>query len=209
MDRFCRYETSCRLSNSMEVDFCVDTLDEALDQGCPEIFTTDQGAQLTSRELTASLQREGIAISMDGKGREIDNAMIERLWRTLKYEWSPPRNAAQETIATKYFKSTCTTTITSVATHRWGAEHQWASLNQLGLMASALHLKCPAPLSRKKVPIYPSSSSASKTQGMPSRHSCSLNQGCPPSRHFPAAGMNRSTLSHLRPVMKTPRFRAV
>lgn len=86
MDWFSRYVISWRLSNSMDVDFCVDALDEALEQGRPEIFNTDQGSQFTSREFTGLLHRHDIAISMDGKGRAIDNVMIERLWRTLKYE---------------------------------------------------------------------------------------------------------------------------
>ena len=70
----------------MDVDFCVEALEEALSQGCPEIFNTDQGSQFTSREHTGVLKSQDIAISMDGRGRAIDNVMIERLWRTVKYE---------------------------------------------------------------------------------------------------------------------------
>lgn len=86
MDWFSRYVLAWRLSNSMDVEFCLEALDEALRHGRPEIFNTDQGSQFTSREFTGRLERESIAISMDGKGRAIDNVMIERLWRTVKYE---------------------------------------------------------------------------------------------------------------------------
>ena len=76
-----------RLSNTMTVDFCVDTLNEALGRyGRPEIFNSDQGAQFTSPEFTGVLQCAGVAISMDGKGRATDNVFVERLWRSLKYE---------------------------------------------------------------------------------------------------------------------------
>ena len=78
---------SWRLSNTMTVDFCVEALEEALRQhGAPEIFNTDQGAQFTSPDFTGVLKREGILISMDGKGRATDNIFIERVWRSLKYE---------------------------------------------------------------------------------------------------------------------------
>jgi putative transposase len=86
MDWFSRYVLAWRLSNSMDVEFCCEALDEALQRGRPEIFNTDQGSQFTSREFTGRLLRDEIAISMDGKGRAIDNVMIERLWRTVKYE---------------------------------------------------------------------------------------------------------------------------
>ena len=86
MDWFSRYVISWRLSNSMDVDSCMEALEEAFSQGKPEIFNTDQGAQFTSREFTGALKAQDVAISMDGKGRAIDNVMIERLWRTVKYE---------------------------------------------------------------------------------------------------------------------------
>jgi putative transposase len=86
MDWYSRYVISWRLSNSMDADFCVEALEEALSKGRPEIFNTDQGSQFTSREFTQRLQSSDVAISMDGKGRAIDNVMIERLWRTVKYE---------------------------------------------------------------------------------------------------------------------------
>jgi putative transposase len=86
MDWFSRFVLSWRLSNSLDADFCVDALEEALEYGRPEIFNTDQGSQFTSREFTSVLKSSDVAISMDGKGRAIDNVMIERLWRTVKYE---------------------------------------------------------------------------------------------------------------------------
>lgn len=86
MDWFSRHVLSWRLSNSMDVDFCVEALDEALELATPEIFNTDQGAQFTSRQFTGRLLDHDVAISMDGKGRALDNVMIERLWRSLKYE---------------------------------------------------------------------------------------------------------------------------
>ncbi len=86
MDWFSRYVLAWRLSNSMDVDFCVEALEEAFGYGRPEIFNTDQGSQFTSREFTGVLKSQEITISMDGKGRAIDNVMIERLWRTVKYE---------------------------------------------------------------------------------------------------------------------------
>lgn len=86
MDWFSRHVLSWRLSNSMDVEFCMEALEEALSHGRPEIFNTDQGAQFTSQEFTGRLLKESIQISMDGKGRAIDNVMVERLWRTVKYE---------------------------------------------------------------------------------------------------------------------------
>lgn len=78
---------SWRLSNTMTVDFCVEALEEALrHHGTPEVFNSDQGAQFTSPDFTGVLKREGITISMDGKGRATDNIFIERVWRSLKYE---------------------------------------------------------------------------------------------------------------------------
>lgn len=87
MDWHSRCVLSWRLSNTMEAGFCVDALKEALAQyGPPEIFNTDQGSQFTSDEWTGVLKDAGVRISMDGKGRWIDNRMVERLWRSLKYE---------------------------------------------------------------------------------------------------------------------------
>lgn len=78
---------SCRVSTSLESDFCVEALKEALDRyGQPEIFNTDQGVQFTSKDFVGVLQGRGIKISMDGKGRALDNVFIERFWRSLKQE---------------------------------------------------------------------------------------------------------------------------
>ena len=87
MDWHSRKVLSWRLSNSMNADFCVEALEEALEiHEQPAIFNTDQGSQFTSEEFTNVLKERQIKISMDGKGRWIDNVFIERLWRTLKYE---------------------------------------------------------------------------------------------------------------------------
>jgi putative transposase len=87
MDWFSRYVLSWRLSTSLHADFCVDALEEALDgYGKPGIFNTDQGAQFTSEAFTSVLLDAEISISMDGKGRCMDNVFVERLWRSLKYE---------------------------------------------------------------------------------------------------------------------------
>jgi putative transposase len=76
-----------RLSNTLTADFCVEALEEAISKfGVPEIFNTDQGSQFTSEEWVKVLKDAGVAISMDGKGRWIDNVFIERLWRSVKYE---------------------------------------------------------------------------------------------------------------------------
>lgn len=86
MDWFSRHVLAWRLSNSLDVDFCLEALDEALELGTPDIFNTDQGAQFTSPLFTERLLEREIAISMDGRGRALDNVFIERLWRTVKYE---------------------------------------------------------------------------------------------------------------------------
>jgi putative transposase len=76
-----------RLSNTMSADFCIEALQEALSRfGPPEIFNTDQGSQFTCEDWTTPLREAGVAISMDGKGRWIDNIFVERLWRSVKYE---------------------------------------------------------------------------------------------------------------------------
>jgi putative transposase len=86
MDWYSRYVLSWRLSNTLDADFCLEALQEALQKGRPDIFNTDQGAQFTGEEFTGLLEREGVKISMDGKGSYSDNLFIERLWRTVKYE---------------------------------------------------------------------------------------------------------------------------
>ena len=86
MDWYSRYVLSWRLSNPLEVNFCIEALEEALRNGQLEIFNTDQGAQFTSQAFTSLLEQHGIKVSMDAKGRYTDNLFIERLWRSLKYE---------------------------------------------------------------------------------------------------------------------------
>jgi putative transposase len=81
-----RYVIAWRLSNTLTADFCVECLEEALGYGRPEIFNTDQGCQFTSQEFTKVLLDREIQISMDGRGRALDNIFVERLWRTVKYE---------------------------------------------------------------------------------------------------------------------------
>ena len=87
MDWNTRAVLSWRLSNTIDSGFCVEALEEALSRyGSPGIFNTDQGSQFTSQEFTGALTNAGVRISMDGKGRWMDNVFIERLWRSLKYE---------------------------------------------------------------------------------------------------------------------------
>ena len=86
MDWYSRYVLAWRLSNTLEADFCIAALEEALQKGKPEIFNTDQGAQFTGEAFTGILEQRGVHISMDGRGSYTDNLFIERLWRTVKYE---------------------------------------------------------------------------------------------------------------------------
>ena len=87
VDWFSRKVLSWRMSNTLDSAFCVDALEDALRvYGQPEIFNTDQGSQFTSDSFTGVLKEHGIRISMDGKGRALDNVFVERLWRSLKYE---------------------------------------------------------------------------------------------------------------------------
>jgi putative transposase len=86
MDWFSRFVLSWALSLTMELDFCLEALRRALRRGRPEIFNSDQGSQFTSEKFTGVLEGRGIAVSMDGRGRCLDNIFIERLWRSLKYE---------------------------------------------------------------------------------------------------------------------------
>ena len=86
MDWFSRYIISWELSLSFDAMFCIRALERALKAGCPEIFNSDQGSQFTSEDFTKTLLDARVKISMDGRGRAMDNIMIERLWRSLKYE---------------------------------------------------------------------------------------------------------------------------
>lgn len=86
IDWYSRYVLAFEISPTMESDFCVSALEWALREGKPVIFNTDQGAQFTSEAFTSVLKSAGIVISMDGRGRALDNVFVERLWRTVKYE---------------------------------------------------------------------------------------------------------------------------
>jgi putative transposase len=86
MDWFSRFVLSWELSNTMETGFCLAALEAAFRFGQPEIWNSDQGSQFTSPDFLAPLKKRGISISMDGRGRALDNVFIERLWRSLKYE---------------------------------------------------------------------------------------------------------------------------
>ena len=108
IDWYSRYVVGWSLSNTMEAGFCVETLNESLTWGMPDIFNTDQGAQFTSEAFTTVLKDNGIAISMDGRGRALDNVFIERLWWSVKYEDVYPRNyetgKSLHAGLTRYFK---------------------------------------------------------------------------------------------------------
>ena len=86
IDRFSRYVVAWRLSNTLDGSFCLEMLDEALSQGRPEVLNTDQGVQFTAEAFTGRLESAGVAVSMDGRGRALDNVFVERLWRSVKYE---------------------------------------------------------------------------------------------------------------------------
>jgi putative transposase len=86
LDWFSRYVIAWQLSNTLDGRFCLEALQTALVQGRPEIFNTDQGVQFTANEFTQTLEHADIRISMDGRGRALDNIFVERLWRTVKYE---------------------------------------------------------------------------------------------------------------------------
>ena len=86
IDWFSRCVLAWRLSNTLDGSFCLEMLDEALQHGRPDVFNTDQGVQFTAESFTGRLLQAGVAVSMDGKGRCLDNVFVERLWRTVKYE---------------------------------------------------------------------------------------------------------------------------
>lgn len=86
IDWFSRYVLAWKMSNTLDALFCVDALKEALEKNIPEIHNSDQGSQFTGEDYTSTLLSKGIQISMDGKGRALDNIFVERLWRSVKYE---------------------------------------------------------------------------------------------------------------------------
>ena len=111
MDWYSRYVLSWRLSNTLEGSFCLEALDEALSKSHPEIFNSDQGRQFTAVRFTGRLRSIGVAISMDGRGRALDNVFIERLWRSVKYEEVYLRDYADgweaEECLSRYFDFYC------------------------------------------------------------------------------------------------------
>jgi putative transposase len=86
LDWYSRFVVAWRLSNTLDGSFCLEMLEEALSGGRPEVFNTDQGVQFTAEAFTGRLVSAGVAVSMDGRGRCLDNVFVERLWRTVKYE---------------------------------------------------------------------------------------------------------------------------
>jgi putative transposase len=86
IDWYSRYVIGWRLSNTLDGHFCLEMLRQALRRGQPEVFNTDQGVQFTAAAFTGRLESAGVAVSMDGRGRALDNVFVERLWRTVKYE---------------------------------------------------------------------------------------------------------------------------
>lgn len=86
IDWWSRYVLAWEVSNTLDGHFCLAALERALARGTPEVFNTDQGAQYTSHDFTGRLEEAGVQISMDGRGRALDNVFVERLWRTVKYE---------------------------------------------------------------------------------------------------------------------------
>ena len=107
LDWYSRFVLSWRLSNTLDVAFCIEALEEALQVGCPEVFNSDQGVQFTSASFTSRLEAAGAKVSMDGKGRCLDNVLVERLWRTVKYEevylWRHETVPALQAGLTRYF----------------------------------------------------------------------------------------------------------
>lgn len=108
LDWYSRYVLSWRMSNTLDSRFCLEALEAALRRAKPHIFNTDQGAQFTCREFTGRLEQAEIHISMDGRGRALDNVFVERLWRSLKYEeiyiWNHETVPALKAGVDRYFR---------------------------------------------------------------------------------------------------------
>lgn len=131
LDWYSRYVLAWRLSNTLDALFCLEALEMALGRGEPVIFNTDQGAQFTSQEWLALLQSRDILISMDGRGRALDNVFVERLWRTVKYEDIYLRDYQTvgdlETGLTAYFQFYNEERPHSALDHRTPAEVHWTT----------------------------------------------------------------------------------
>lgn len=125
MDWHSRFVLSWALSLTMELDFCVEAVSKALRRARPEIFNSDQGSQFTSEKFTSELKTRGITISMDGRGRCFDNILMERLWRSLKYE-------------EVYLKDYATVTEARAGIERWFKFYNHERLHQ------SLHYRTPA-----------------------------------------------------------------
>jgi len=134
VDWHSRAMLSWRVSNTMDADFCVAALEDAINRyGVPEIFNTDQGSQFTSYEFTKTLREAGARISMDGRGRWMDNVMIERLWRSLKYECLYLREVETGSELCRILAGGLASTITGVRIRPLTAESRWryiSSTNQ-------------------------------------------------------------------------------
>ena len=126
MDLYSRNVLSWRLSNTLTGDFCVEALDAALSRTRPRVFNTDQGAQFTSLAVTSRLEKSGVAISMDGRGRALDNVFVERLWRSVKYEEVYLRDYADgweaEDSLGRYFDFYCNERLHQALSYRMPAE---------------------------------------------------------------------------------------
>jgi len=126
MDWFSRYVLAWRLSNTLEGSFCLEALDEALARRRPEIFNSDQGSQFTAAAFTGRLEKCGVAISMDGRGRALDNVFVERLWRSVKYEEVYLKDYADgweaEQSLARYFEFYCQRRIHQALHYRTPAE---------------------------------------------------------------------------------------
>jgi putative transposase len=119
MDWFSRFVLSWELSNTMETGFCLAALAAAFGFGQPEIWNSDQGSQFTAAEFLEPLKKRGVAISMDGRGRALDNVFMERLWRRRKYELIYPGDFAVGRSYCRHWIVTSVSTITAVHTRRW------------------------------------------------------------------------------------------
>ena len=125
MDWHSRCVLAWRLSNTLDADFCVEALKEALGKGKPEVFNTDQGGQFTSEAFTGLLEQEEVRVSMDGKGRYSDNIFIERLWRTVKYEEVYLKAYAGGREAKAGWKPTSASTTPTGLIKPWATGHRW------------------------------------------------------------------------------------
>jgi putative transposase len=135
MDWYSRYVLAWRLSNTLDGAFCREALEEALAKARPEIFNSDQGSQFTAAAFTSRLEQRGVAISMDGRGRALDNVFIERLWRSVKYEEVYLRDYADgweaERALAAYFRFYCHARLHQALRYRTPAEvYREASSNR-------------------------------------------------------------------------------